>query len=231
MDRHHFGPHQIFNMDETGVSTVPNRLPKIVSQKGKKTVNKIVSGERGITTTVVCSMSAAGNFIPPVIIFRRKRMKDELMDQAPAGSLGLCRPNDSGYMNSDVFPEFLRHFQRHSHPTEERPMLLIMDNRQPRFSPLGRRSEVLFGKQHPFIDLAAAFESSHAASGQVLLWSIQKILQCSVRQLDYESSWKMCDPVSSQLSHLVGIWEDGHSGYRDESLRMHWDLSAQSPGV
>lgn len=39
---------QIYNMDETGLLTVPNKIPKIVTSKGKKSVGKIVSAERGI---------------------------------------------------------------------------------------------------------------------------------------------------------------------------------------
>lgn len=126
MNHHHFEAHQIYNVDETGVSTVPNRLPKVLSQRGKRTVSKVVSGERGVTTTLVCSMNAAGNFIPPVIIFRRKRLKAELTDGAPAGSLVLC--SDSGYMNSDLFPEYLQHFCRHTRPSSNQPILLILDN-------------------------------------------------------------------------------------------------------
>lgn len=52
-------------MDETGISTVPKKI----SLKGKKNVNKIVSGERGQTITAVCCVSATGNYVPPAFIF------------------------------------------------------------------------------------------------------------------------------------------------------------------
>ena len=55
-------------MDETGISTVPNKPPKVLSTKGKRSVSKISSSERGINMTVVNAMSATG-------IFGRKRMK------------------------------------------------------------------------------------------------------------------------------------------------------------
>nr|CAH7729978.1 unnamed protein product [Callosobruchus chinensis] len=45
--KYNFQPHRIFDMDETGLSTVSNRLPKIYSQRGKKCVSKIVAAERG----------------------------------------------------------------------------------------------------------------------------------------------------------------------------------------
>lgn len=48
------------NMDETRISTVPNKTPKVLTPKGEKTVCKISSGERGETITSVCCMSATG---------------------------------------------------------------------------------------------------------------------------------------------------------------------------
>lgn len=46
----------------------------------------ITSAERGVLSTVVIFMAAGGNFIPPLIIFPRKRMKVELQDGAPPGT-------------------------------------------------------------------------------------------------------------------------------------------------
>ncbi|KAJ8892191.1 hypothetical protein PR048_004771 [Dryococelus australis] len=57
-----FSAHRIFNMNETGVSTVPSKTRKIISLKGKKTICKVSSAERGQTVTDVCSMSATGIF-------------------------------------------------------------------------------------------------------------------------------------------------------------------------
>jgi hypothetical protein len=53
------------------------RLNSVRSQlkgsKGKRSINKIVSRERGQTITDVCCMSASGTFVPPAIIFSRKK--------------------------------------------------------------------------------------------------------------------------------------------------------------
>jgi hypothetical protein len=64
-------------MDETGLSTVPTKTPKVITSKGKSSV-KIVSGEHGQTITVVCCTNASGNFVPPTFIFSRKKMRAEL---------------------------------------------------------------------------------------------------------------------------------------------------------
>jgi hypothetical protein len=84
-----FHPHRIINMDETGVSTVPTKTAKVITCKGERSVNKIVNGERGQTITVVCCMSASGNFVPPTLIFSRKMMKAELRDGASPSSVGM----------------------------------------------------------------------------------------------------------------------------------------------
>jgi len=67
--KHNFVPSRIFNVDETGVPTVPTKILKMPSAKGVKRVAKVVSAEHGKTITLVCSMNAIGNFIPPAFIF------------------------------------------------------------------------------------------------------------------------------------------------------------------
>lgn len=69
--KYQFSARQIFNVDETGLSTVPNRLPKVVSEKGKRLVSKVVSAERGELTTVIACINAAGEYVPPGIVFKR----------------------------------------------------------------------------------------------------------------------------------------------------------------
>lgn len=73
-----FPPSRIYNMDETGITTVPNKVPKIIATKGKKSVNKVSSAERGQLVTAVCCFSAGGHYVPPALIFPRKRLKPEL---------------------------------------------------------------------------------------------------------------------------------------------------------
>lgn len=126
MDKHNFPPNAIYNMDETGISTVPNNPPKVISTKGKRAVNKISSAERGTNVTIVSAMSPVGHFVPPVFIFGRKRMKAELLDGAPPGSVAMV--SDSSFINSDLFLQWLSHFKYHTKPTKENPVLLLLDN-------------------------------------------------------------------------------------------------------
>jgi len=88
MDKHHIMPSRIFNADETGVPTVPTKIPKVLAAKGVgvKHVAKATSAERGKTVTIMCCMNDCGNFVPPAFIFPRVRMRPEFLDEAPPES-------------------------------------------------------------------------------------------------------------------------------------------------
>ena len=125
-ERKSYTPDAIYNMDETGLSTVPNKLPKVLTAKGKKLVGKVASGERGKLVTAVCCMSATGNYVPPALIFSRKRMKEELYANSPPGTLKMI--SDSGFINAELFYQWIKHFEKFSKPSVERPVSLILDN-------------------------------------------------------------------------------------------------------
>jgi len=122
-----FSAEQIFNIDETGITTV--QVPgKILDQRGSKQVGRVVSAERGTTTTVVCGMNAAGMFVPPMFIFKRKNMNSLLMKNSPPGALGV--PSPSGWMDCALFIRYLQHFIDYVKPSKSKPALIILDGHQ-----------------------------------------------------------------------------------------------------
>lgn len=125
MDKHSFGPTRIFNVDETGISSVQKPV-HILAPKGKHQVGGITSWERGRNITVICSMSASGSFIPPMFIYPRKRMSPILERGGPAGSVYTCSHN--GWSNETIFLDWLKHFQGTVKSSLEDPVLLILDN-------------------------------------------------------------------------------------------------------
>ena len=74
-------------MGETGMTSV-HQSGKVAASKGVRQVVKMTNGERGATVTVICAVSAAGAYLPPFMIFPRKRMVDQLMQGAPPQSVG-----------------------------------------------------------------------------------------------------------------------------------------------
>ena len=122
---HDLKPDQIFNMDESGFSTVQSKTEKVLAQRGRKQVGTLTSAERGHHFTVVCCMNAIGNYIPPGMIFPRKNMKRELIDKAPTGTIGLAQEN--GWMNGEVCLKWMQHFKKYSKPSDDHKILLLLD--------------------------------------------------------------------------------------------------------
>lgn len=113
-------------MDETGITTVQAKCPKVYGAKGAKKVGSAISAERGRTITGVFCASAAGNYIPPMLIYPRKRMPATLQKNGPMGALYRCSKN--GWTNSELFLDWLSHMAKHSKPTATDPILLVLDN-------------------------------------------------------------------------------------------------------
>ena len=84
MDRYKFTPNDIWNVDETVVSTVqkPN---KVVALKGVKQVGSITSSERGQMITICSAGNAEGNFVPVMLVFPRKKFKNHFIRDGPNG--------------------------------------------------------------------------------------------------------------------------------------------------
>lgn len=123
MAKEKFIPNNIYNADETGITTVTDP-GKVLPEKGH--IGSVTSGERGSNTTVMCAMSAAGNFIPPMFIIARQRMTPFLEKDGPAGALYTNSKN--GWINEDLFVTWLKHFAAFAKPPQESPVLLILDN-------------------------------------------------------------------------------------------------------
>ncbi len=129
-------------MDEAGISNVPTKMEKVVSTKGKKTVSKVVSSEKGETVTIACAMSPSGFQIPPAIIIPRVRHHPKFYIGAPINTLELHHA--TGFMTSELFLVWIKHFEKYAQPSKERPVLLILDNHVSHQS----LKELLFCREH-----------------------------------------------------------------------------------
>ncbi|XP_063931141.1 uncharacterized protein LOC135143192 [Zophobas morio] len=125
LDRLKLESGDIWNMDETGITTV-QKPDRVIGRRGYKQIGKIVSAERGTLVTLALAVSATGNSIPPFFIFPRVHFRDHFLRNAPPSSAGSANP--SGWMNAEHFFAFVKHFVKHSKTSRERPSLLILDN-------------------------------------------------------------------------------------------------------
>lgn len=125
IEKFNINMNRIFNVDETGITIVQHKHNKVISLKGKKRIGKITAQERGKLITVVPCMNATGVFVPPLMVFPRKNMKQELLNGAPLGTIARC--HQSGWIQADIFTDWLRHFVENTQPSAENPVLLILD--------------------------------------------------------------------------------------------------------
>ncbi|XP_065678145.1 uncharacterized protein LOC136093140 [Hydra vulgaris] len=115
----------IWNMDETGITTVQTQ-DHFVARKGFKEIGCVTSAERGNLVTVAVAVSASGNSITPFFIFPRVKFKSYSLNGAPDGSAGAASP--SGWMTEVQFFQFSHHFVKYARSTKKRPIFLPLDN-------------------------------------------------------------------------------------------------------
>ena len=152
--RYKFSPDKIFNLDETGISTV-HVPPKIMCEKGSKQVGSLTSGERGVNVTMIVSINAIGNHVPPMFIFPRVHFKQHMLIGAPAGSIGGANP--SGWSNEHFFVDYLNHFVKSVKPSLNDPVLLIIDNHESHIT----IQAIDFAKQNGVVILTLPPHTSH----------------------------------------------------------------------
>lgn len=124
-----FTGDKIYNLDETGVSTVV-QAPNVIAKLGARQVGQAVSGERGSMITICMIVSAIGNRIPPVFIFPRAKFHPFMLNGAPEGSLGLANSPKSGWMTGPLFLEVLKHIQKYTNCSKDNRILILMDNHE-----------------------------------------------------------------------------------------------------
>lgn len=128
VDEFQFTAEAIFNVDESRFTTVQKAQQKIVGRKGKRQVGSITSGERGVNTTMLCAVSAAGFYVPPMIIFKRKKFNNDLTPYtigAPPASIVTI--SDTGYINSELFVTWLHHFKNNVNYNNDKKVLVLFD--------------------------------------------------------------------------------------------------------
>jgi hypothetical protein len=88
----------------------------------------VTSAERGSLVTIAVAGSASGNSILPFLVFTRKNYNDYFIPNGPEGSTGSV--NKLGWMTEDDFLLFMEHFIKHTRLTNDRLVLLLLDNHQ-----------------------------------------------------------------------------------------------------
>ncbi|XP_030757332.1 uncharacterized protein LOC115883165 [Sitophilus oryzae] len=125
VDKYKLAGERIYNCDETGLTVNPKGHTKILALKGKRQVGTLTSAERGETITAEICFSAAGAYMPPMLIFPRKRKQQSFELGLPPGS--VVEVSDSGWITSELFLNWFKLFVTFSKATKENPVLLLLD--------------------------------------------------------------------------------------------------------
>nr|XP_012563279.1 unnamed protein product [Hydra vulgaris] len=129
--KYKFSPNDIWNVDETGVTTV--QVPEhVLAKRGERQVASVTSAERGILVTMCNAVNASGSSITPFYIFPRVHFKDFFLRNSIPGSVGTA--NKSGWMVESTFMEWFNHFIKSVRPSKTNPVLLILDNHESHLS-------------------------------------------------------------------------------------------------
>ncbi|XP_072400746.1 uncharacterized protein [Diabrotica undecimpunctata] len=89
-------PTRVFNADETGMKTCMKSGLVLGPTRKFRNLYEIASGAEKESITVLCNYSAAGDVVPPMVIFPYKRIPKELALSVPSG-WGIGR-SDTGWM-------------------------------------------------------------------------------------------------------------------------------------
>ena len=121
LNGHEYIPSKVWNMDETGITSV-HQPGKIVASKGVRQVAKITRGERGATVTVICAVSAAWAYLLPFMIFPRKRMACACVSPQSVG-----HPSARGWTNAGLFLKWMEHFVLYTNASTQNRHVIVLD--------------------------------------------------------------------------------------------------------
>ncbi len=129
-------PALIFNCDESGIP-LAHRPGKRIAGRGQKHV-QVVSSDSKTRVTVLACANASGYAIPPMVIYARANLSQQLTRGEIPGTMYGLSPS-SGWIDSELFAEwFERHFLVYA--PSGRPLLLLLDGHSSHFSPQFIRS-------------------------------------------------------------------------------------------
>jgi len=96
--RHGYLPHNIYNTEETVITTL-QKLVRVAAAKGSKQASRTTSAERGTLVTACCCVNAFGNAIPPFFVYPHVHFKSNMIVEGLRSTWLYC---DSESVRLDV---------------------------------------------------------------------------------------------------------------------------------
>ena len=196
----------IFKVDESGY-TIYHKPGKVLAQKGKKGIGAITSVERGKNVTVVACVSATGSYVPPMMIFARVRMKPELLDGSPPGTVGYA--SKSGWINAELFECWVDHFIKVVQPTHRASkVLLILDGHSSHTKNVRLIEKATANNQHHHHFTTITLHAPTSATG------CERLQECEfeLQQMRAGMATPTPRPCSHRVSNFNSLWISIHEG-------------------
>lgn len=114
-------PERLYNTDEKGCRLTLHHQRQVLAAKGTK-IMQFIAQEHAENLTIAMCVNATGNSVPPMVIFKGKRLRSEFCDNLPVGSVVRIAPK--GCMASELFIDFIKHMGQYKSPGK---CLLIFD--------------------------------------------------------------------------------------------------------
>ncbi|GFO42280.1 tigger transposable element-derived protein 6-like protein [Plakobranchus ocellatus] len=116
-------PQRLFNAGETGFSFDP-KSRKVIAEKGAKNEYKVISNTKKQVTVLACT-SAAGQYLPPTLIYPYKRVPTKnLLADFPGA---LIQASDNGWITAPIFFKWLEECFIPAVKPLPKPVLLLVD--------------------------------------------------------------------------------------------------------
>ena len=115
-------PSQLYNVDESGIPLDP-KAPKVVTLQGTRKARYQSPGRKGQITIVACG-NAAGQVIPPLIIFDAKNVRHAWTKNEVPGT--MYGASEKGWINTELFDSWFDDLFLPS-AVAARPLLLLLD--------------------------------------------------------------------------------------------------------
>ncbi|CAF1290818.1 unnamed protein product, partial [Didymodactylos carnosus] len=149
-------PSQVFNMDETGFLDNRGKKRVIVRNSKRHPAYRIHGGTAKQNTTVLFCISAGGQVLPPLIIFKAKTLRSNWC----TGSVkGTCYgANKSGWINEDTFIQWMKKCFIPNTSALPRLLLLLLDGHSSHLS----YQACVMALQHQIHILCIPSHSTHA---------------------------------------------------------------------
>jgi len=137
----------LWNCDESGLQEhfVQGR---VTGEKGQPCY-QLTANEKGETTTVLACFNATGEFCPPTVIFKAKRLKAEWVVGSPPGS--VIKVSDNGWITKEIFFEWAKGFVSQLPRPDNRPHVLFLDGHSSHIYNLEFIELMTANNVHPFM--------------------------------------------------------------------------------